>query len=425
MVSSEVVSFQNYLKTSRLLKLGFVFNLLSLSSVMIVFAFLTLTGNLESTVYTMDFHVFYEAGQAFISSPGYIYTVSPGGLPFRYLPAFAAFMSLFAAIPLYSLYLMNIILMTAIHLFTVYMVYRVSLEIGVTTSTKNFEKTLTIVAITPPHVVNLILGQISQLVILLVLVALYVLLSSSKDTTLPFFWVGLLIGIASTLKPFCVVLIPFLVPITVVGRHRPSLSIKQLVGAFLGLLLSMVPNIVYFFTYPETFNEFLQVNFAGELSYHHSTSITRLVVALLPFVETSLLQFSVILVLGGFIFLRSYVTFVMDRSERKNYVRHFADMMFLILLVFPDSWFLFLAFLYAFLAPSMLQLYNTSHLTERESHNLDLLWHGANNLLAFFSFGIVFHYLLIGFDPINPIWVAMLYILYHRVYKVARSSVEN
>ena len=412
-------SFREYLDNSRLLQFGFAFNLVSLSSVILAFTILWITGNLETTAYAMDFQVFYEAGRAFLISPDSIYTVNPNGLPFRYFPIFAGAMSLFTVLPLYPLYLANIIAMTIFHLGTVYLIYRICLQLDVTTSTKNFEKTLTIVAITPPHVVNLILGQTSQFVILLLLIALLLLLSTSNESWKPFVWIGLIIGIASTLKPFCLVFMPFLIPFTLGGRLRLTVPIRRLGGVFVGLLLSMMPNLIYFAFYPTTLNEFLNVNFVEGLSFHHSTSITRLVSALIPLADPNMVEFSIMLVLGGFIFLRSFLRFVRSPEEAKDYLHHFADMMFLVLLVYPDSWFLFLAFLYAFLGPSMLNLYASDLLPENNIRYVDILWHGANNLLAFFPLGIALHYLVLGFDPINPIWIAILYLLYHRGTKAS------
>jgi len=120
-------------------------------------------------------------------------------------------------------------------------------------------------------------------------------------------------------------------------------------------------------------------------------------------------------IIGGYIFLRSYIEFVKTPSHQKNYTRHFTDMMFLVLLVYPDSWFLFLAVLYAFLAPSMLELYKMEEERKKHTRMLNLLWSGSNNILAFFSLGIVIHYLILGLDPINPIWIAILYVLFQKV----------
>ncbi|MFW9887787.1 MAG: hypothetical protein ACFFER_06370, partial [Candidatus Thorarchaeota archaeon] len=216
------------------------------------------------------------------------------------------------------------------------------------------------------------------------------------------------------LKPFCLVFLPFLVPFTLTDRLRLTVPIRRFVGVFVGLLLSMIPNLIYFALYPSTLNEFLYVNFVEGLSLHHSTSITRLVSALLPIFDQTVVEFSIMLVLGGFIFLRSYLRFLKSPKDAKDYLHHFADMMFLVLLVYPDSWFLFLAFLYAFLGPSMLKLYASDLKPENNTRRVDILWHGANNLLALFPLGIALHYLVLGFDPINPVWIAILYLLYHR-----------
>ncbi|MBN2229117.1 MAG: DUF2029 domain-containing protein [Candidatus Thorarchaeota archaeon] len=408
-------SFIQYLKRSHLLLGGVAFNFGYYFCVLIIFLYLMITGSVGTTVYTMDFQVFYEAGQEFLISPGNIYFVAPNGLPFRYLPSFAAYMSLFAIIPLYALYILNITMMMIFSILIVYAVYAISVKRGVLPSTKNFERTLAIVAITPPNVVNLILGQISQLVILLVLLVLFLLLVSSEHSIRIPIMIGLLIGIAITIKPFCVVFLPFLVPFTLKRKLGIAIPFKKFGGVFFGFLVSMIPNIVYFFLYPFAFMDFIHVNLVEGLSYHHSTSITRLAVALLPFIDTNILQYAVILTLGGYIFSRNYISFIRSPMDKKRYTHHFASMMFLVLLVYPDSWFLFLSFWYALLAPSMLQLYSSPTLQEGEKRKLDTLWAGSNNLLAFFSIGIVLYYLVLGLDPITPIWLIVLYVLYQRI----------
>jgi hypothetical protein len=417
--------FTSYFGRSRLLKVGLAFNIIYYVSVIVGFVFFLLQGTLFETVYTVDFRVFFESGQVFRNSAGDIYLVNPNGLPFRYFPSFAAYMALFSDIPILTLYLINISLMMVFNFGIVYFVYQICLQMGVTPATKNFEKTLVFVLIAPQHIVNIIFGQITQLAILLTLVALFLLQSRKHDSFQWFVVIGLLIGIASTLKPFFLILVPFLVPITVMKRSYIVVPLKQLAGVVSGFLLTMLPNIVYFILYPTALNNLIEVNLVENLTGQHSTSITNLILAFIPSGDIVPLRLALILILGGFIIFRSYIQFVKTPESQKNYLRHFTDMMFVVLLVYPDSWFLFLAVWYAFLAPSMLHLYGKESLPEKESRRLDILWLGANNLLAFFSFGIVIHYLILGFDPINPIWLAILYVMYTQISDSANSVSEN
>ena len=413
-IGSSFGTFWDFLRKSRMLKMGLAFNLIYYFCVILGFSFYYLQGTLSETIYTLDFQVFYEAGRVFLNSPSEIYTVNPNGLPYRYLPSFAAFVAPFTNIPLIILYFINISFMMILNLGIVFFIYLVSLQMGIKTSTKNFEKTLIIVFITPQHIVNIILGQITQIAILLVLIALFILKSNSNDSFLWFICVGLLIGIASTLKPFFLVLIPFLIPITLQDRFRIKVKFRQFIGVISGFILSIIPNIVFFVMYPATINQFIQVNIEG-LSNHHSTSITSLLSFLLTGIGINGLELAIMLVLGFGLFMISYVRFVKAPETQKKYIHHFSEMMFLVLLVYPDSWFLFLGVWYAFLAPSMIYLFSNQNLSEKEMHTLDILWSGSNNLLAFFSFGIVIHYLVLGIDPINPIWLLILYLLHHRL----------
>jgi hypothetical protein len=420
-LDSSLKSFWSYLRGSRLLKFGFGFSLAYYLAVVILFLFYLTQGAVDETIFTMDFQVFYESGIVFRNSPGDIYAVSPNELPYRYLPSFAAVMALFSLIPIIPLYLMNISFMIAINFGIVFLAFSISQQLGVAPSTKNFEKTLAILFITPPHIINLVLGQITHLAIFLVLLALSLLQTAENGSVRRYFLIGALIGIATILKPFFIVLYSFLIPITFTERYSLSIPLRPVFGSVLGFLATMLPNLLYFFAFPSTVDEFLQVNFSGGLPYQHSTSITQLLVDILNLGDYTVIVLIIMLVIGSFIFVRSYYRFVRTPASEKNYLHHFTDVIFLFLMVYAESWFLFIAVLYAFLAPSMLQLY-ACDVSGSEKRYLDLLWSGSNNLLAFFSIGIVLDFLFLGFDPINPLWIAILYILYQREYCLNISS---
>ncbi|MFW9844929.1 MAG: glycosyltransferase 87 family protein, partial [Candidatus Thorarchaeota archaeon] len=295
----------------------------------------------------------------------------------------------------------------------------------VNSTTKNFEKTLTFLFIAPQHIVNIMFGQITQLSILVTIIALFILRTKQLDKIQWFFVVGLLIGLAATIKPFFIVFIPFMVPISRGGRFGITISFRHLIGVTTGILCVMVPNLLYFILYPNAINEFIQINLVQDLTGQHSTSLTKLILAFIDSSDAFLIQIGIIIIVGGIIFFKSYYYFVQSPENQKEYQRHFTDMVFLILLVYPDSWFLFIAVWYAFLAPSMLILYNSTSISNDEMKKLDILWSGSNNLLAFFSIGIVLHYLVLGFDPIIPIWLLILWILYQRVETAVEKQEES
>jgi hypothetical protein len=177
----------------------------------------------------------------------------------------------------------------------------------------------------------------------------------------------------------------------------------------------MLPNLVYFLLYPESFAGFIRVNFFENLDYHHSTSFTRLLIAIIPALQAQLLKYLIMISLGSIIFFKSYHRFVNTPDSSKQYVHHFSEIMFLVLLVYPDSWFLFLAIWYSVFGPSMLVLYNTESVIQNSEKLLDILWSGANNLIAFFTIGVLLHYLVLGFDPTIPLWLISLYIIFQNI----------
>ena len=304
-------SFTEYFKRSRLLKVGLAFNIIYYISVIVGFVYFLLEGTLLDTVYTVDFRVFYEAGQVFRSAPEDIYLVNPNGLPFRYFPSFAAFVSIFSDIPLIFLYLTDISIMMVCNIGIVYVVYQICIQMGVGPSTKNFEKTLVFVLIAPQHIVNIIFGQITQMAILLTLFALFLLQSLKHNEFRWYLVIGLLIGIASTLKPFFLILVPFLVPITILKRNYIALPIKQLIGVAIGFFLTMIPNVLYFILYPGSLDNLIQVNLVENLTGQHSTSITKLILAFIPGGDIYPYRLVIIILLGGFVSFKSYIQFVM------------------------------------------------------------------------------------------------------------------
>ena len=71
--------------------MALIFVIVYFVGVVFGFVFLYLQGTVYDTVFSVDFRVFYEAGQMFTIAPGDIYTVNPNGLPFRYLPTLPCF----------------------------------------------------------------------------------------------------------------------------------------------------------------------------------------------------------------------------------------------------------------------------------------------------------------------------------------------
>lgn len=406
------VSFLAYFKTSRLLKIGLAFNIFYYFTVVAGYLALLFSGELSSTIYTLDFQVFYEAGNAVVVSPNDLYNVSPNGLPYRYLPAFALIFALLYPLPLEVLYLTNISLMMLTNFAVLWMAYRACLVYGITSLTKNFEITLFIIFITPQHIVNLILGQVSQVAILLILTAVVVLQKADMHSLKQYILVGLLLGTASNLKPIFLLLCVFAIPIARSSWRSFSIPRVPPLGVFGGFSFAMLPNVIFFWMYPQSLDGFIRVNFIEHLDYHHSTSITRLLIDLIPSLQSEMIRHFIIALLSLIILSMSYRRFINTPNSSKKYITHFSEMIFLIVLVYPDSWFLFLAILYSVLGPSILMLYKSLPASSSKEKWLDFIWSGSNNLVAFFWIGVVLYYLVLGFDPLVPIWLLVLYLLF-------------
>ncbi|MEM2143137.1 MAG: glycosyltransferase 87 family protein, partial [Candidatus Thorarchaeota archaeon] len=200
------VPFSRFFSESRLLKAGLIFNVGYYLAVVLTFVALRITGQIGSTIYQMDFQVFFAASQMLSVAPADLYSVASNGLPYRYLPAFAMVVQAFQWVPLDIAYLTWISLMMLANWANLKLAYHLCQLCGASLTTKNLEKTLFILFIAPQHVVNLILGQVSQLAIFLILYSLVILHSGADDSFRQFFVTSLLVGVAAHLKPFAILL---------------------------------------------------------------------------------------------------------------------------------------------------------------------------------------------------------------------------
>ena len=178
-------------------------------------------------------------------------------------------------------------------------------------------------------------------------------------------------------------------------------------------MLTLTPNIAFFLKYPGTLSGFFNATVTNALDFHESTSITRLFVDFVPILNTTFFR---VLLMAGIalpIFLIGYVRYMRSNRGGAFRVHFYGEMLFLVLIVYLDSWFLFLAIWYTVLGPSLLMLYET----ERKPNTtvwIDRTWTTANSILGFFAVGIVLHYLVFGFDPFIPPLLLVAYYCYER-----------
>lgn len=402
------IPFLIYYAKSKLLHAGVVFNLVWYASTIVIYVLLYASSQLAGTILAADFGVFYRAGELVWTSPEQLYTFEVNGLPYRYLPSFAIFMSWAHLIPFSIAYVMQVTLMLGISFLNLSLTYRLCQLYGLSAGTKNLEKTLAIAFIAPQHFVNMILGQVSHLFIVVVLSVLVALeygrqAHGTTSRIKEYFIAGCLVGLAANIKPFALLFAPFLIQVgySSTSKLRLLIQVRESLAAVSGMVLVLAPNAVFFWIHPMTVTGFIDSVAVTTLGFHHSTSITKLIIALIPAFDSSALRLTLLLALALPLFILIYRRYLATRIGEARHVHFFAQILFLLLIVYTDSWFLFLAIWYAILGPSLLLLYHTEGGTGNTTP-IDRTWTIANSLLGYFVFGIVIHYLVLGFDPLIP-----------------------
>lgn len=424
------IPFVRYFRESKLLHAGLFFNLIWYASTVGAYAYLYSFGLLTGTIFSVDFGVFARASELVWTSPDQLYVFDINGLPYRYFPSFAFIMTWTHLIPLPIAYVFQVSLMFVANFLNLFLTYRLCQLYGLSGITKNLEKTLLFTFIAPQHFVNMILGQVSQLFILAVLLSLLALEHSRQAVgrtpqVKQYFVAGCLIGLAANVKPFALIFAPFLMPAryTRDSRLRIKVELEKTLAAALGLVLTLLPNIIFFWAYPGTASGFLNSIMVTTLGAH-STSITRLAIVFFPILNDATARIVLMAALVLPLFLLSYERYLRASDGETRHVYFFSEMLFLLLIVYPDSWFLFLAIWYAILGPSLLVLYNT----RKESADVilvDRTWTIANSLLGYFAVGVVFHYLVLGFDPVIPPLLVAAFYFYERALRSSNRRLAN
>jgi hypothetical protein len=195
------------------------------------------------------------------------------------------------------------------------------------------------------HITNYILGQINQIIVLLLLIAIYIFIKSKKLTH--DLIAGLFIGLSVNLKPITILIIPFLLTFSLSSKNHTDYKyeIKRTTSRIIGAVLPISLNLIFFILFPEILNGFIIVNFvsSGMLDINNSSSITRLLLNTLVKLNINqiflkniqvILFFCIFISFGGF----AFIIFIF-RKKKKNSIFYGITLgVVVLLIVFYDTW---------------------------------------------------------------------------------------
>ncbi len=416
--------FLERIKNSRLMKLGIAFNLVYIIGVTLSYLFFLMNNLLEGTIFSFDFSVFYLAGKLIVENPSALYSDPRYILPYRYLPFYAYFYILPSKLPFHVAYILNNIWAVFINFLSTFVLYLCckSFYEAKWEADKQYREDLFIFFMAPVQVANYILGQSSPFFLFFLLCSLFFFENANTKTfDIPRenYLGGLFLGLAILFKPIALLIVPFIIPIQFGENshwYRFSIKWKTLFDRAVGLLIPLIPNALLFVQYPVLLRDFIASNFVHVLNFHHSTSITRFASKLAEWQGTPISETMLLFNLFGLFFLIALFKFVLVRKEDTFMFIFFHEAIFIVLFIYPDSWFLYFVFWWAFFVP----MYNKFKAKQQEI-GIDITTNKRNFILfheipefcmIYFSIGVVFHYVLIGIDPITPILLLVYMVIY-------------
>jgi len=416
----DIKSCNDKIRNEIILKLSRLTVLFYLIFAILCFLFVPFFIPLKNTAIANDFRIFYQSAQILLEQPEYLYSSSIYNMPFRYFPFFSLLFIPYTFIPFEITFIIHITLMAIIHIASFYIIFILSSKIlKVQFDTKIKRDLLFLNLMTPLLAILLLIGQITEIFIFFILISILILENDNLNRyKLKFkdFILGFLLGLSVSFKPFAFLLIPFFLKIYISYKSRAyEFEIKETLIASCGFFLAISVNIIYWILYPNLIFDFIMINFNTQLPNYPSSSITRIIIIMLNALNIQVPEALVMLIL--FLCLYSFLFFfyIQQPIKQKNHSLFVGMSMLLILIIFPDSWFLNFLILFMIFIPGYLKIEedltfeNSQGLEKKLSYTYLLNYNILKYGILYFTIGIVLGFTIIPFDPILPPLLLILY----------------
>ena len=406
-----------HIKSTKALKISLFMNIIyvifTISSFFIVPYFTTI----ENTIIANDYRIFYQSAQTVLANPEKLYSLSAYNMPFRYLPLFSVLFIPYTFMPFGVGFIIHTILLGIIQSASFYLIYIVSTHFyNVKYNTKLKRDLLFLVLMAPLQVPMIMMGQISHIFIFMMLIVLLLIENARKmryDIKYQYFYIGLILGLGISFKPFAILLIPLLAKLVIfIDGKRIKIRFGILFKIFLGLIITHSINIVYFGIYLGLFLDFLVVNSTAQIVNYPSSSITRILSVLF---NTFSIEPVVMMILTFILFGFIYIIYLITHPEKINYPTYFGMVLLLVMIIFTDSWFLNFLIWFTLVFPGLFQYEDEVSLISSETLKKKLkisnyitykiTYYG----IVYFTVGIVIGFTIFPTDPILPFFLIILY----------------
>ncbi len=314
---------------------------------------------------TVDFVVFYRAGQLIHQDPNAMYDVERYYLPFRYLP-FAAFLFSVLSIinlPIGVVYILFTLASFAANVLVAILLSELVIDIYKLPKEYHalFYQFLGAFFLYVPHADNYVNGQINSFLGLAIIGALYyfekaggvqtddrVVANCVKLDLWKYNFIGgILLGLATVIKPSAFVVLPFvIIAKSTFNKQTKKIEIKinggQSLLRLLGSVLFLLPSLDIFNRYPLIWQGFMEANFSGgsQLIDAHSYSLTRILINIFMAVQVSSPNFLIFVIITAIFFGFAFLKFLFrpEGYEYQYQYRYFSIAFTALLVSYFDSW---------------------------------------------------------------------------------------
>ncbi|MBN2155304.1 MAG: DUF2029 domain-containing protein [Candidatus Lokiarchaeota archaeon] len=425
-----------FIRTSRPLKLCLLLNLIYVIGTLMVF-FLS-----DFFLLAHDFRIFGQSSKILLDNPTDLYTSTDYRYPFRYFPLFSFLNIPMSFLPFSVGFVIHTILMETVHIGSFYLILILCKKFyHLDLSTWREMQYLILALAAPLQVPNLIIGQISEIYIFLVLLAVLFLENAKNpryEHKFNFFFAGVMLGLSMIYKPFSILLLPFLFPIYLnLNKKHFSIDFKAIIHAITGFLLPISPNLYYWIKYPNYLPDFFAINASAQILDYPSTSITRIITSIFAMIGIRFSEFWFMVVIVLFLFGMIFLYYILQIPEDRNFSVYFGFAMLILMISYPDSWFLYFLIWYMITVPGLLKyryiLQKYRGDSQDKSFSQIIIYVVSNYGIIYFTIGIIQALFITknvfqpySIDLIQPISLILLAIaLYMQNFRVNKHLLHN
>ena len=406
-----------HIKKTKALKVSLFVNLIYVVITILCFFIVPYFTPLENTIIANDYRIFYQSAQTILADPEQLYILPDYNMPFRYLPFFSLLFLPYTFIPFEVGFVIHTFLLGIFQTGSFYLIYIVSTHFYNTKyNTKVRSDLLFLVLMAPLQVPMIMMGQVSHIFIFLMLIVLLLIENARKKRyyiKYQYIAIGLILGLGISFKPYAILILPLLAKLFIsLAGKRIKIDFGILFTLLLGLGISHIINLIYFFTYPGFGQEFLNINITAQIINYPSSSLTRIIsVVFESFSIEAIVMIILTFILYGFI----YSVYLITPSEKINYPSYFGMVILLVMIVFTDSWFLNFLIWFMLVFPGLFRYEDEINLISSESLKKKLkisnfiTYKIIYYSIVYFTAGVVIGLTIFPTDPILPFFLIILY----------------